>query len=273
MGVIKKITKYLFISIVILVLVSPYWMKFVPTKYFAGLLGKTQLVDKYLCNYSIKVGGQSMNPLIPAGTSVNLTRCFEEQNLIVGAVVLYQDNSNLRFSIIRHVLPTNPIVYKISDEKAPELLHDIVQSEIRGITHDIDVGKSSYKGGQDAESFILKSDEYLTELYLAKIPKGAGIETSTLEKVTTFSLVKDKFCSMIVPKINLTGVEIEVLDAKTQNTISLGKNIVFNTNAKPNINCMDFGSGLGMLNLKPGKYYYRFFLNHQILKNIQFEVE
>ncbi len=273
MGVIKKTAKYLLISIVLLVLVAPYWIKLVPTQYFSSLLGKTKLVDKYLCNYSTKVSGESMNQIIPPGTSIDLTRCFDVQNLTEGTVVLYQDNSNLRLGIIRHILPLAPIVYKISDEKAPEVLHDIIKSEIVAITHDIDVSGSQYKAKQDIESFILKSGEYLTELYLAKISKGAGIETSTLEKTTIFSLEKDKFCVVIIPKVNLTNVGIVILNTETQDVILSENGIVFNTSTKPNINCIDFGSGQGLLSLKKGNYQYRFLLNHQILQDIQFKVE
>lgn len=273
MGFIKKVAKHLTFLLVFFLLFLLVWLKLTPSKNLSNLLGKSQLVDKYLCTYSTKVGGQSMNPLIPPGTSVSLTRCFEDQDLTEGVIVLYQDDSNLRFGIIRHILALTPVVYKISDEKAPELFHDIVKNEIAGINQEIDVSGSKYSAKQDAETFILKSDQYLTDLYLAKIPKGAGIESATLEKASSFSLKKDKFCAVIVPKVNLIAVAIEILDTTTENRTSLGNSIVLNASAEPNVNCIDFGSGPGMLDLKKGSYLYQFNLNRQILESIQFEVE
>ncbi len=98
------------------------------------------------------------------------------------------------------------------------------------------------------------------------------MEIATVEKTTSFFWEKDKFCFVIVPKKNLIGVELEINNTKTGEKVSLGKGIVFNAASKPNINCIDFGSNQGMLNLDPGTYRYRFLMNHQVLAGIQFEV-
>lgn len=214
-----------------------------------------------------------MEPLVRSGTSIALSRCFEESDLVEGTVVLFDDNSGLRLGIIRHVLPLEPAVYKISDEKAPELLHDAVKEEIVGITSSIDVGQSKYQAKQKTESFILDSNEFLTDFYLAKIPRGAGIETSTIEKTTSFSRQQDKFCFVVVPKKALIGVGLEMVNTQTQEKTSLGENIIFSVSPKLNINCLDFGSAQGMLNLDQGVYWFKFLLNHQAIKNIQFEVK
>lgn len=257
-----------------MLITSPLWLRLIPAKYSSTLVGKSTTIDKYLCNFSTRVHGESMSPVVSPGTSILLSRCFEKEDLTESSVVLFNDGSNARLGIIRHILPTNPIVYKVSDEKAPKLFHDVVESEIVGVTHNVDISSSTYKPEKrELESFILKSDKYLSELYLAKIPKGIGIEASTLEKTMVFSTDKDKFCSVIVPKTSLTAVTLEVSDLQTQNTKSLGDNAVFNVSTKPNINCMEFGSGPGMLDLKQGKYSYRFLLNHQVLEEIQFEVQ
>lgn len=214
-----------------------------------------------------------MSPLITPGSSVALNRCFEDKDLTANTVVLFNDGTNLRFGIIRHVLSLDPVVYKLSDEKSPELFHDVIKEEIIGITKDVDLSKSNYQAKQETESFILNADEFLVDLYLAKIPHGMGIEVSTVEKTTSFSRQEDKFCAVIIPKKNLMAVDTEITDITTQKIISQGNNIVLNVSSEPNINCMDFGSSQGMLNLDTGSYRYRLLLNHQVLADIQFEVK
>jgi len=272
MRIINIIVKNLLILILILLILSPLWIKLVPAKYISVLTGKSQLADKYLCNYSTKVGGESMNPLIAPGSSIAVNRCFEEKDLTEGTVILFNDGANLRFGVIRHILSLDPVVYKVSDEKAPELFHDVVKEEIAGVNKSIDSSGTKYKVKEEAGSFILNANEFFTDLYLAKIPRGMGIEISTVEKTTSFFRQEDKFCSVIIPKKKLTAVDTEIINAETQNKISLGNNIVFNIESKPNTNCMEFGSGPGMLNLDLGTYRYRFLVNHQALADIQFEV-
>lgn len=273
MTIINKIIRLFLVLIFVALVFSPFWIKLVPIKSLSGLLGKVQVVDKFLCSYSIKASGESMNPIIPAGEKVNLTRCFEEKDLTEGTIVLFNDGENLRFGLIRHVLPLAPIVYIVSNEKFPQGLRSVVKSEIIAIASGVDTKKTKYEKEQDAQSFILKPDEFISELYLAKIPKGQGIETSRLEKANTFSLQKDKFCFFIIPKVKMTTVEIEIQNAASQNITSLGENIVFEKSEKPNINCQDFGSGKGMLNLKQGDYYFRFLLDHQVLENLEFGIK
>ncbi len=273
MMIIKKLAKYWLSTLLILIFVSPLWIKVIPSKYFSLLTGKSAVIDSVVCNFSTTVGGESMNPLIAPGSSVEISRCFKDEDLTAGTVVLFNDGAHLRFGIIRHILPLNPVVYKVSDEKASGLLHDVIKEEITGIAQSIDTSQSKYQAESKTESFILNANEFLTDLYLAKIPRGRGIEISTVEKTTSFYRQEDKFCAVIVPKKNLTKVDIEIIDTKTQKIISQGSDIVFQVSSKPNIGCEDFGSGRGMLSLDPGSYRYRFLINHQVLADIQFEVK
>jgi acetylornithine deacetylase/succinyl-diaminopimelate desuccinylase-like protein len=126
--------------------------------------------------------------------------------------------------------------------------------------------------GVNAIEKLLVGLRKITDFYLAKIPKGTGIETATVERTASFFREKDKFCFVIAPKKNLIGVELEISNTKTGEKVSLGKDIIFTAGSKPNINCLDFGSSQGMLNLDPGTYQYRFLMNHQALADIQFEV-
>ncbi len=273
MKVVKKLAGYLLITLLILISSLSLWIKVIPTKYIQLVTGKLAVVDKAVCTFSAKVNGEAMGSLITLGSSVALNRCFKDEDLTEGTVALFNDGANLRFGIIRHILSLDPVVYKISDEKAPKLFHDVVKEDISGITKSIDVSKSKYQVEQETEAFILDADEFLTDLYLAKIPRGMGIEASTIEKTTSFTRQKDKFCSVLIPKKKLTAVDIEIIEVKTQKIISQGKDIVFDVGLKPNINCADFGSGQGMLNLEPGTYRYRFLMKHQVLADISFEID
>ena len=255
-----------------LILAFPFWLKFIPSKYFVIFINKSPIIDKLVCNFSTKIIGQSMNPIIAPGASIKLNRCFSEKDLTENTVIIYQDNSILRFGIIRHILQLDPIVYKISDEKAPDLLHDIIKENIVGITHDLDLSKTKYQAKAKTESFILSANEFLSDFYLAKIPKGMGIEATIPEKTTSFNTEKDKFCSIILPKKKLFGVDSEIVNDKNQEKIPLGENMIFDVNPTPNINCLEFGSKQGMLNLKKGNYRYRLLINHQVLINISFSV-
>lgn len=272
MTIFKKLIRYIAITLIVLIALSPLWLRVVPTKYISPLTGKLGIVDTVVCNFSTKVSGESMIPLINPGSSVTITRCFESSDLTEGTVVLFNDGSNLRIGIIRHVLKLDPIVYKVSDEKSPELFHDIIKEEIEGITKSIDVSKTKYKPKQEEESFIINPNEFLIDLYLAKIPKGMGIEVGIIEKTNSFSRQKDKFCYVVIPKVNLVSVGLQIKNTKTQNITALGDNIVFNTSPSPNVNCQEFGSEQGMLNLDPGSYHFRFLKNHQVLADIEFEV-
>ncbi|MGD9129244.1 MAG: hypothetical protein PVJ09_02040 [Candidatus Woesebacteria bacterium] len=273
MTIIKKLAKYLFCLLILFILLSPLWIKMVPLNYLSSLTGKTSVFDKYLCNYSVQVHGDSMAPIISEGSFIGLDRCFIETELTEGTVVLFGKGSNLHLGIIRHVLHLNPVVYKVSNERPHERLQDIIKEEIVAINKDIDTSASNYQAKQSEESFILDPSEFLSDLYLGKIPKGYGVEMAELEKTTLFFREKDKFCSVIVPKKDLVSVDIEIVDTKTQNAVVSNTAVIFNVRPNPNINCMDFGSGQGMLNLNPGNYRYRFLVNHQVLRDIQFSVE
>ena len=172
MKIIKTIIKYLLMLILVSIFFASFWIKFIPTKYFSLLTGKLVVVDKYICNFSTKINGEAMSSLIISGTEVEISRCFKETDLIENIFVLYNDGSSLRPGIIRHILSLDPIIYKISDEKAPQLLHDVIKEEIIGINKNIDVRKSNYQTKQKSESFILNANEFLTDLYLAKIPRS-----------------------------------------------------------------------------------------------------
>lgn len=273
MKIIKILFKYLLITFVVLVISSPVWINKVPLHHLFFLVGKSQVADKYLCKYPIQVKGDSMSPVITQGSSIELDRCFDESDLSEGMVVLFGKDSEYHLGIIRHILALDPIIYKISNERPNERLQDIVKEEIIAIDQDIDTSNSSYQLKDSLESLILDPNEYLVDFYLGKIPKGYGEEMAEVEKTTTFLKDKDKFCMVVIPKKELAFVETDIIDAKTKETLTSHKNIVFKVQPKPNTNCSDFGTGQGMFDLSPGNYHYRFILNHQVLADIPFRVE
>lgn len=269
----KKIFKSLLVTFAVLLLSSPIWISKIPLNYITFLIGKSSIIDQQVCNYSIQVGGDSMSPLIPQGSSIKLNRCFSEADLTEGMVILFNKNSEYHLSIIRHILPLNPPVYKISNEKPNERLQDIIREEVIAIGKNIDTSSSVYKPPQDLDSFILNANDYVSKLYLGKIPRGYGEEMAEVEKTTTFFKDQDKFCMVVAPKKELVGVNTEIVNDQTKKVIISHKNIIFNLQPNPNTNCQDFGSEPGMLDLSQGNYHYRFLLNHQALADIPFTVE
>lgn len=206
-----------------------------------------------------------MDPILKSGTNINLTRCFKEIDLKEGTIVLFSDGSSLRLGIIRHILKTQNIIYKISDEKTITNYHDLIITEIKAITNEISTANSVYKTNLNTNDFTLKPNEYLKDFYLAKIPKNNDIDKSIPEKTESFSIEKDKFCYSIFPKKDLYGIDIEIINLDTSERISLRTNIVFTVAAKPNINCDN-------INIKPGKYRTDYFLKHQLLVSKTFTV-
>lgn len=273
MKIISKLFKYLLITIIVLVLFSPLWISKIPVRYLSFFIGKTPVLDQYLCQYSLKVGSDSMMPFLSPGSLVNLNKCFEESDLLEGNIVLFNKNSELHLAVIRHILPLDPVIYKVSNERPNERLQDIILDEIIAINQDIDTSSSNYQSNQEIDSFILDPEECVSALYLGKIPKGYGVEMAEVEKTTSFSKSTDKFCMVVFPKKELAFVEIEIIDNQSKKIIISDKGIVFSPSDKENINCQDFGSEPGMLNLNSGNYRYRFLLNHQALADIDFTVK
>lgn len=273
MRIIKRILKYLLIVLIVSIVFFPLWIGKVPLEYLSFLIGKNSIADKYICKYSIQVSGDSMTPIISKGISIELNRCFEESDLAEGMVVLFGKESDYHLGIIRHILPLNPVIYKISNERPNERLQDIVKEEIVAISKDVDTGNSTYKPPQDLDSLVINPDEYVSELYLGKIPRGYGVEMAEIEKTNIFMQDKDKFCMVVVPKKELAFVETEIIDTQTKEAVWSNKGIVFGIKPNPNINCQDFGVGQGMLDLDKGNYRYRLLLNHQALGDIMFTVK
>lgn len=272
MKLVSSLIKSILFIFLILLISSPLWLKHLPSNLISPLIGKSALTDKYLCSYPLHISGQSMNPLIIPGTVITLNRCFKDSDLRQGTIVLYNQGQTPHLGIIRHILPLEPVVYKISDEKAPQLLQDCIDKDIIAITNQINTDNSIYRPGKDSLSFIINFQDFISELYLAKIPKGTGIEMSTPENTTTFSIAEDKFCSVIYPKQKLTNVDTQIIDSQTQQIITESNGLIFDLNRIPNINCLEFGNSKYDLDLKPGSYQYQFFLNHQKLADIHFKV-
>jgi len=273
MKIIQKIFKWFFYFFLLLIITIPFWISKVPLEHISFLVGQTPVVDKYLCEYEVKVSGDSMSPLIEPGTTIKLNRCFDEGDLTEGIVVLFGKDGEYHLGVIRHILPLDPVIYKISNERPNERLQDMVLTEITAISTEIDTSRSSYQFNESIESLVLDPTDYVSDLYLGKIPRGVGIEMAEVEKTDSFIRAEDKFCMVVVPKKELAFVDIEIINAQSKEIIKSHKKIVFNVLPKPNTNCQDFGDQPGMIDLPQGNYRYRFLLNHQALADIPFTVE
>lgn len=276
MTILKKIIQSLLIILLIILLTLPFWINLVPVNCFSFLIGRFDFIDNQLCQFSTQIKGEAMAPLIKPNSSVKFDRCFQTKDLNKGTVVLYQDGSTLHVGIIRHVVPSTPIVYKLSNERESDSLQDATETQIKGINKEIDTSSSAYQSVQEAENFVLKSSEYLRDIYLGRIPKGSGIENSDVQKTNQFSSRHDKFCFVISPKKRLAGVDLEIVSNRTQNKIVLGEEVIFGLDPDPNINCFDLAatgsSTHSSLGLEEGSYQFRFILNHQLLESLDFQI-
>jgi hypothetical protein len=186
MLVVKKLFKYLLIVLIFLGLSSFLWIKKIPLNYLSSFIGKMPAVDKHICTYTIQVGGNSMAPIVYPGSSLELNRCFTEADLSLGTLILFTKDSESHLAIIRHILPLDPVVYKVSNERPHERLQDIVIEEIAAINKSVDTSRSSYQPPADLNTFIINPNEYVSDLYLGKIPRGYGLEMADVERTSIF---------------------------------------------------------------------------------------
>lgn len=272
MVIISKVGRSLLVLVIIGLLASPLWIKFLPNEALLPIINNIPGTEKVLCQYPVNVSGESMSPIVQPGSNLVFDRCYDLSELNEGLLILFKDDSSLRLGIIRHILPTEPPIFKVSGEKSPDRLQDITTTNIVAIEPSIDTSKTKYQAKQDPQTFVIHPDEYLNDLYLAKIPKSSGIENSNLEQTTQFLIDTDKFCFVVEPIKTINEVRLEISDVDSEQIILLGENIIFTTDPQTNINCLDFGKNQGMINLDSGKYSFNFFSNHQLLQSIIFEV-
>jgi len=269
----KIIVRNVIIIVVLLLLASPLWIKLLPITALTPILGHIEAVDNYLCTYTIRASGESMDPIIPVGTGIDLDKCFSEDDIHTGTIVLFSDGSDLRLGIVRYILELTPKVYKISNEINPDQFKDKVLSDISAISNGVDTSATKFVAALNAEDFYLDHRDYYEYFFIASIPRDEGIDSTTPVETTTFSYTNDQFCTLVKPYTTLSNFSVEIVNNTTNEVTPFFIDAILEPQDTANIECRQLGSNEGQLNISPGYYYVRVSKDHQTLEAIDFVVE
>ncbi len=118
-GIISAVIILLIVSVVLIV-------KFVPLKDIPFISQSDSPIAKALCVYPVKVSGDSMEPFLHSGETVNFDKCFEKMELRLGQVVLYKDGAVMRMGIVRSIQNAGRLVYNVSNEAFAQQTNSIL---------------------------------------------------------------------------------------------------------------------------------------------------
>lgn len=256
-GIISSVIILLIVSVVLIV-------KFVPLNEIPFISQSDSPIAEVLCVYPVKVSGDSMEPFLHVGETVNFDKCFEKMDLRLGQVVLYKDGAVMRMGIIRSVQDVGRLVYNVSNEVRAEEVNSVLPDEVVGIL-DIDTSSSRYQAG---ESEVMVDDNlanYMSEAYLAKIPRGGGIETSDVVESAEFDLRQDKFCFVVNPIKDIRNVDFVISVQRSDEEVIAINDVIFQPGE--NVNCDD-----ELIKLDKGDYFFKIFAENILLKSIPFRV-
>ncbi|MDD3480705.1 MAG: hypothetical protein PHW75_00545 [Patescibacteria group bacterium] len=165
----------------------------------------------YLCNFNVKVSGDSMAPFLTQGKTYSFDKCFAPEEIKSGVVVNYNDGGTIRLGIIREII-NNGIdnVYKISNERDYLKINPVLLSDIYGI-YQVDTSETKYVTKEND-----KKQDLFTRVAIAKIPLTGDVDRDSPEETSSFSRRRDKFCLLTDAKEQLYnyGVTIQNLGTK-----------------------------------------------------------
>lgn len=259
----KRYGKVVGIVIIVLVVLTILWVKFFPAGTIKILQDNDNPISTLLCSYPVTVSGESMMPFLQPDTKIIFDKCFSEEDLVSGMVVVFNDGAMQRIGIIRYTQDLGKVVYKVSNESRNQELKDVAFSEIVGI-YNMDTSHTSYVPNTENIPSTLLSD-YFSEAYLGTIPRNMGLENSELRKASTFNLSTEKFCVVVNPVKNLYGVETEIVSTETNNVVKSSGEIIFPIGE--NINCDD-----DPLDLDSGSYIHKIYVNNVLISELAFQI-
>lgn len=99
----KKIIRWVLIIVVILVVSIFVWFRFVDVSEIEFLKNSDNSIADVACSYPMKISGDSMKPIYESGETVSFDKCFDQDDLEIGKVVVYKDESVLRVVVIRNI--------------------------------------------------------------------------------------------------------------------------------------------------------------------------
>ncbi|MFH1537119.1 MAG: hypothetical protein ABID45_03965 [Patescibacteria group bacterium] len=132
----KKLISIILVVFTIIVLLIIIWVKFVPTQKISYLTEQDpdSAISQALCNYPVKVTGDSMNPLFKHGETINFNKCFEGEVLQIDNVVVHDAGSVMRIGVIREIVEgESGQYYKISPEGRQGDISDVFPDKIIAI--------------------------------------------------------------------------------------------------------------------------------------------
>lgn len=113
----KKALKIVAIVFVIFIVALVVFIRFIPTHRMPTVLKTNQTVSQVLCLYPVQVRGSSMEPKFKEGERVNFNKCFNQNELEINNVVLFNDRGLKRMATVREVIKSqDKIIYKASQE-------------------------------------------------------------------------------------------------------------------------------------------------------------
>lgn len=249
---------------VVVIIIAFIWIKFVPSSKIPFLKDNDNFITQAICSYPIKVSGDSMSPILQGGQTISSNKCFEKNELDSGVVILYRDNKDIRLGIIRDIQNLGRLVYKVSNERDLNKLQDVLPDDVVAI-YEIDTSQTKYGTSNDTVVAEVDFEDYMTNAYLGTIPKGMGIETSTVQQSQQIDLSKDKFCFVLYPVKELRNVDIVIYEEQTTDTVFSIEDAILPIGE--NVNCDD-----GAIKLDQGKYEFKIFVNNILIKSIEFEI-
>lgn len=132
----KKLISIILVVFTIIVLLIIIWVKFVPTQKISFLAeqDKDSTISQALCNYPVKVTGDSMNPLFTHGETINFNKCFEGEALQIDDVVIHDAGSVMKIGVIREIVEgESGQYYKISPQGRQGDISDVFPDKIVAI--------------------------------------------------------------------------------------------------------------------------------------------
>jgi signal peptidase I len=126
-----KIVAVIFATLIALLIV---FIRFMPARTMPAVLKNNKIVSKVLCIYPVKVRGSSMEPMIKEGSRVNFNKCFNQNELEVNNLVLFNDRGSKRISTIREVIKgQDEIIYKVSQEARIDEIMEINPEQVMAV--------------------------------------------------------------------------------------------------------------------------------------------
>ncbi len=259
----KKIILIIIIIFVLLIVGAALFIRFVPVEDIDFIRESDSPVAEAICSYPVTISSESMVPFFSADETVTFDKCFESDEIIVGAVVVYEGGGAQRLGIVREIQDEGRLVYKVSNEARPQDLANVLEDEVLGI-NDTDTSSSVYDYS-DVEEINTELLEYMSEAYLGTIPRGAGLETADIQRASDFDLEVDKFCYIVNPIVDLANVDYVITAEGSDEALVEITDVMYSPGE--NINCDD-----NPLDLEGGDYVFVIFISDVLLEELPFTI-